>query len=285
MSAGNPTYHTISDLKSRFLNIAQTSIYHVKFGVPTNVASFLGSRNINFGDISNIELLCSETSLPGSTLATHEVTNDYHGVTEKMAYRRIYDETIDLTFYVDRDYRVIEFFDSWMDYITGGGTTFTRENYKERYVHYRMNYPTLYKSDIFILKYEKNYGTSMKYSFINAFPINVISTPVSYDQSQLLKCTVSFSYIRYVRERIGTSAVEAIPDPKSPGVVEFNKFDFWKRNPLEKEFDINKWVNKYDFPEYYNNGIDRQIRNGNIDFIQAPGDIRQDNTNFGRGIA
>ena len=281
MSAGNPRSYTVSELKSRFLNIAQTSIYHVKFGVPSSVSSFLSRRNIDFENISNIELLCSETALPGSSLATHESTNDYHGVTEKMAYRRIYDDTIDLTFYVDRDYRVIEFFDSWMDYITGGGTTFTREEYKQNTAHYRMNYPTLYKSNIFLTKFEKDYGTSMDYTFVDAFPVNVISTPISYDTSQLLKCTVSFSYIRYVRERKGSSYLsESIPDSKSPGVVEFNSFDFWKKTPSTYDFDASK-LGKFRFDKYYNNGIEGR----NFQQRQGPGDPNQDVTNFGRGIA
>ena len=63
--------------------------------------------------------MCCEATLPGSSLTTHEVNNDYHGVTEKMAYRRMYDETLGLTFYVDRDYKVIELIEGWMDYITG----------------------------------------------------------------------------------------------------------------------------------------------------------------------
>ena len=283
MSAGTPRSYTVSELKTRFLNIAQNSIYHIKFGVPPSVSSFLSARSINFQNISNIELLCSETALPGTSLATHEATNDYHGVTEKMAYRRMYDDTIDLTFYVDRDYRVIEFFDSWIDYITGQGTTFSRDQYKEKTAYYRMNYPETYKSDIFLMKYEKDYGQSMQYTFVNSFPINIISTPINYEASQLLKCTVSFSYIRYVRERKGTSFIGTIPDSKSPGVIEFNTFDFWKKPPLVQDFDYSK-LEKVLSNEYYNNGILRLYKEGNIDFRQTFGDPLQDATNFGRGI-
>jgi hypothetical protein len=32
---------------------------------------------------------------------------------------------------------------------------------------------------------------------VNSYPISITSMPVSYDASSLLKCTVSFSYIRY----------------------------------------------------------------------------------------
>ncbi len=228
-SAGNPKYYNVSEIKSRVLNIAQTSVYHVKFAIPNPVRAFLSSKSIDYNQISDIELLCSETSLPGTSLATQESQNDFHGVTEQMVHRRIYDDTLNLTFYVDRDYRVIEFFDSWIDFIVGQGTsnnTFSANEYSGNYVHYRMSYPSTYKENIHIVKFEKEFGTSMKYSFINAFPKSITSMPVSYEQSQLLKCNVSFSYIRYVRERYGDGKIGTIPDPRSPAIAEQNSLNF-----------------------------------------------------------
>ena len=46
--------------------------------------------------------------------------------------------------------------------------------------------------------------------------------PVSYDQSSLLKCSVSFSYIRYVRERKFTTLPAKISDPRAPEAVQYN---------------------------------------------------------------
>ena len=37
----------------------------------------------------------------------------------------------------------------------------------------------------------------LTYTFIDAFPRTISSMPVTYDASDLLKCTVSFSYTRY----------------------------------------------------------------------------------------
>jgi hypothetical protein len=234
---GKPQYYSISELKSRMLNIAQTSLYHVKFEVPPAVSSFIGAsgRGIVSENISNIELLCSEATLPGTSLATHDVTSDYHGVTEKMAYRRIYDDTLDLSFYVDRDYNVIEYFDSWIDYITGLGSTFGRESYKSAYSHYRMNYPSKYKADMYIVKYEKDIGNTLNYTFVKAFPISVTSTPVTYQQSDLLKYDVSFSYIRYVRERSKITPPKDLKDPRAPGVVERNKSNFSRSTTFRPE--------------------------------------------------
>jgi hypothetical protein len=65
-------------------------------------------------------LMCSEATLPGSNLATFEINDNFHGVTERHAYRRVYDDRIDLTFYVDADnYIPIKYFETWMKYVVG----------------------------------------------------------------------------------------------------------------------------------------------------------------------
>ena len=46
-------------------------------------------------------------------------------------------------------------------------------------------------------KSKNHEGATLTYNFVNAFPLSITSMPVSYDTSSLLKCTVSFSYIRY----------------------------------------------------------------------------------------
>lgn len=209
MAAPGPKSFRMSELKSKILRPAQTSVYMVDITTGGNLSKFVANRGLNLAkDGEMINLSCCEASLPGSSLATHEVTNDYHGVTEKMAYRRIYDDSIDLTFYVDYEYKVIEFLNGWMNYVVGEGSTFSTESYKDPTTFYRMNYPVDYKTDIYITKFEKDFGlkgsknSTLKYQFIRAFPTNLMSIPVSYESSDLLKVTVSFSYLRYVRTSV-----------------------------------------------------------------------------------
>ena len=42
---------------------------------------------------------------------------------------------------------------------------------------------------------------SLPANIVNAFPLSLTAIPVSYDDSQVLKCSVSFNFIRYVMER------------------------------------------------------------------------------------
>ena len=215
-----PRPYKTSELKSRITNLAQTSVYQLKIQPPAGLFSLLKEvgRDLDYNRAGeNLELLCDSAVLPGSSFATHEPTNDYAGVTEKMAYRRMYDGTLDLSFMVDRNYNVIEMLDGWLDFISGVGITGSRQSYKSRHVNYRMTYPEQYRTELYLTKFEKDvsypddFGVVIEgvldppkqllYTFVGAFPSSVTSTPVSYGPSDVLRVNVSFSYMRYVRER------------------------------------------------------------------------------------
>ena len=201
MAGARPEKLRVSDIKSRLLNVAQTSQYRLTLSVPAAVRSKVS--DLSSLDFDNISLSCSEANLPGSSLATVDVTNDYQGVTEKMAYRRIYDDVLGLTFYVDRNYNVIKLFERWIDYISGITDTTT---YKSPFTNQRVRYPKTYKNDIFLSKFEKDQFSDqstlrkniLEYTFVQAFPRDITAIPVSYESSSVLKCNVSFSFIRYL---------------------------------------------------------------------------------------
>ena len=52
---------------------------------------------------------------------------------------------------------------------------------------------------------------SLKFNTILA----LTATPVSYEASDVLKCSVSFNYIRYVKEIRTTSSIAAIENQRS----------------------------------------------------------------------
>jgi hypothetical protein len=158
-----------------------------------------------------LNLMCSEAVLPGSNLATFEINDNFHGVTERHAYRRVYDDRIDLTFYVNADevdsYLPIRYFETWIKYIVDESIGPQAERGNKGSVSnsyfYRVRYPEgsngYTSSDgLTVTKFERDYTQTLEYKFIRSFPISINSMPVSYDSSSLLKCTVSMSYIRYV---------------------------------------------------------------------------------------
>jgi len=215
-----------SSLKAKFMNLAQTSQFMVKFQPPADVATMLEGRGLNYRDESGfLELLCNETSLPGSTLATHDKTNDYMGVTEKLAYRRIYDETLDMTFYVDKKYKIIEFFEGWIDWISGvGDNPGGIAAYKNTQVGFRNHFPDSYKTNIHVNKFEKDLlDRQLYHTFVDAFPIAINNIPISYETSDILRFSVSFSYVRYVREYLNINIEPISVDLDRPGDLVKNK--------------------------------------------------------------
>ena len=220
-----PTVRRVSDIKSNLLRPATTCHFEVSIPLPGSINS--PARSIfkkweGVGKQDKINLMCSEASLPGSSLATFETNNDRTGVTERFVHRRIFDERIDLTFYVDAGlYQPIKFFEEWIDYITGAATTRdfataadNRNDLKDPNYFYRMRYPNDYISGqgMTITKFEKDpsslqtqdpddreYSSAeLKYEFIRSYPLSITSMPVSYDGSSLLKCSVSMTYVRYI---------------------------------------------------------------------------------------
>ena len=186
-----PIKRSVSDIKSNLLAPALTSHFEVSLSVPNGLSGWRGQNRQG-----KIQLMCSEASLPGSSLATHQIDNDFHGVTERHAYRRIYDDRIDLTFYVDaRNYLPIKFFEDWISYITSEDKKAAESN---AYT-YRVRYPDTYTvAGLEVTKFEKDYAQALTYKFIKSYPLQITSMPVSYDGSDLLKCSVAMTYIRYI---------------------------------------------------------------------------------------
>ena len=209
----NPSPKGVSDVVSNLLQPSLTSHFDVLIGLPssslgTQLRRFLGPHQ------DKLHLMCSDAALPGSSLATTEMNNDFTGVTERHAYRRIYDETIDLTFYVDADnYWPIRFFEEWISEIVNED----QEEALAKDYFYRVKFPDEYIADqgLKVIKFEKDIETSrrvgskyiplptpdaasLEYKFVRSFPRSITSMPVTYDASSLLKCSVQMTYTRYV---------------------------------------------------------------------------------------
>ena len=179
---------SISDVKANLLRPALTSVFEVEIPIPRGSFGLKTNEKLN--------LMCSDASLPGSSIATMEVTNDFVGVTERYAHRRVFDDRIDLSFYVDaKEYLPIKFFETWLKFVVNEGPGARSRSYS-----YNLNYPNDYIADqgLIVRKFERDRAQVLEYEFIRAYPIQITSMPVAYDASSLLKCTVSMTYLRYL---------------------------------------------------------------------------------------
>ena len=194
-----PRPRPISDFLPRFQNVAQSSQFLVKFALPFSTGrgglrSFLRRKGVNDRFVvEDAGLLCSDAVLPGSAMASVDTRGDYQGVIERFAHTRNFTQ-INLEFYVDNEYKSMKFLEHWMEFITGAISDPADDTY-----FYQLNYPNEYKSnDTRIVKFERNYKQFLEYRFIGLFPLSLNSTRVSYQGSQVLKASASFSFDRYV---------------------------------------------------------------------------------------
>ena len=191
-----PRPRGISDIMPKLQNVAQTSQFLVKFVVPRgDCRRFLRQKGINDRFIAdNVGLLCSDAVLPGSAMATLNTAGDYQGLIERFAHTRNFTQ-VNFDFYVDNEYKSLKFLEHWMEFISSGSIA---DPSSDTY-HFKMKYPDEYKSnDTRVVKFERNHFQFLEYRFIGMFPLSLNSTRVSYQNSQVLKATATFSFDRYI---------------------------------------------------------------------------------------
>lgn len=182
--------------------------------------SYLRGRGVNTQFISeSAGLLCYSTSLPTTNLGSNTISGNFMGIQEKFAHTRIYDE-ISLDFYVDKDYKMIKFLESWMEFIASGsfnpiGLSGENAAISPNVDNYfiRMQYPAYYKANaVKIVKFDRDYAREIEYNFRGLYPRNISSIPVSYMSSDTLKVSATFSYDRYIAGKANSINQSVIGD-------------------------------------------------------------------------
>lgn len=198
--SGNPgkTYYSTTELLSKF-KPAFTNLFNVNIPDPST-----GESN------DDVSFMAYEAVLPGTSYELGSVYGDRQGRTEYYPTRRVY-PPVDISFYVDKDYKIIKFFEGWINAISKN-----EGNSRNSYVtHY---YPSSYEREVVITKFEREFfnrnqrlsskadtrglyrssiSNYVTYTLRNAFPSNLISLPVSYEGNTVLKTTVTFQYDVY----------------------------------------------------------------------------------------
>ena len=181
--------------------LAQTNHFLVTFSsltpaVESYLADYTGIKNIKSFLSRNVGILCSDASLPTSSLATAEVKDNFIGVPQQFAHTRFYSD-FSFSFYIDEDYTLLKIFEGWMEYITSGAND--NVNQDNRGYYRRMRYPDSYKCNtMYINKFEKNYKRTLRYRFVNVFPRSIDPISVNYGSAEILKVNVTFNYDRYI---------------------------------------------------------------------------------------
>lgn len=242
--------YKMAEIKTRLLNPALTSHFQCSFNAPPKVKEWIRAKDFYISDrqatpsdkdttvydeILNLSLSCCDASLPGSTFQTHDVMS-YAGVNEKFAYMRAYDDRSDFTFYVNEQYQQLKYFEGWTSFIADEQyTQKVRGGLESNQYSYRMNFPDDYRGDITIKKFERSFGgeksrtnptpsgRTLEYFFKDAYPLSISSIPVSYNSSELLKCTISFTYSRYFIKSNRLGGITVNPESSNQGTTSTNQ--------------------------------------------------------------
>ena len=224
---------TIPSVQELFREVSTTSHFKVtlflgdaaRTGNPdSDLNSWLISCGVlgNRGNLNSLryEFMCHSTNLPGSTMRLADEFGSRQGITEKFPIVRDFSE-LTMDFYVDaQDYGIIRLFEEWINFInplytkSGRAREGSSRGSNSSKIHfdaenfYRMRYPDTYRKDVAITKFERDFQVQngevisrpaqLTYKFINAYPINLTATPVSYEVSTITKTSVTFNYERYV---------------------------------------------------------------------------------------
>jgi hypothetical protein len=224
MSSNQTLYYPIEKIKNTFTKVSITSFFKVAFPISNKgntVGQGLLDRLVSTGvlntsdaqgldAIEHIELLCSNTILPGPAFKTSDTLGNRQGIVEKVPLYKQYPE-LAMTFYVDSNHAIIKFFEGWTNYINplygNSGVELIPNNlgqngnealYENDY--YRLRYPNEYTQNILVTKFERDMNSvytsgnrigvkqsnQLTYNFIQAYPNNIIAY------------TVTFNYSRYV---------------------------------------------------------------------------------------
>ena len=184
----------------------------------TSVTASGSDRSQGSDFMQKMAIMCTEAELPGTSFQTSLAVGHHQGIQEEFPNLRQF-PPLNLSFYVDADHVIIEVLEKWMTYINPIST-----NKRKLNAFGRFNYPEDYKEIIHITKFERDAFIDdiekennkqqgildslpefrrkpttklMSYEFVNVWPTNLSSMRLAYGDSNVLRCSVQFSYDRF----------------------------------------------------------------------------------------
>lgn len=177
-------------LKTR--NVSRPSQYHVEITTPPMF------RAQNEKEL--VSLWCSAIQTPQTTIFTRdEYLED--GTRRKYAFDQEY-QNLTLTFYLDQEYKIKQFFDEWKNRIVPNRRNF---EYPNSYTADKLNLSILNQDD----------RVTYVYEYSRIFPKSINAVDLSYaNGSQIATLTVDFVYEEvYYNEIADTGAISSTSKP------------------------------------------------------------------------
>ena len=176
-----------SELRTR--DVSRETMFYVEIAAPSLIPS----------EMNSISMWCDMAHTPQVTISTRD---DYieAGTRRKYAYDQD-QSNLTLSFYLDQDYKIKNFFDKWKGLTTSNNRHF--------------GFPSDYTVDRLNVHAINHGGTSTQcYEYRNVFPKSISGTDLSYvDGNNVAKFSVEFVYEEYISVKYN-NGVERRPDEK-----------------------------------------------------------------------
>jgi hypothetical protein len=189
------------------------------------VASIYSPRSMNLEIERDLLFLCKSASIPGMNLETVPMKHQGWGKTDQMP-SMFNKENVSLTFMVDSNFAVQQYFHRWMQTIVNynelGGPQ-AADSYGSK-LPYEMDYKTNYSGTLEVVLYASNDKSSnastYTYQFGTAFPVSISAMETSWENNaEIMTITVSFAYSSMSVSGMGeTRPSERALNPPSAGI-------------------------------------------------------------------
>lgn len=191
---------------NRFVDVAKSDRFLVFFGVPP-IMTTLGGGVIG-SIVQLLPLQCEAAGLPGRSFASFEART--YGPNIKYPYQSIFGD-VSLTFFcvsnpsgsTGAGLYEKRFFDEWMEQINPS----TQDTNIARGGFYNFNYKDDYVTTITVEHYDTQDNIDYGIELIDAFPLDVSSVPLSWQDDSVMRVTVTLAYTRWQLKGTNNSPV------------------------------------------------------------------------------
>lgn len=183
--------------------VAKQNLFYVQITPPKNLlyASYTGQ----------VPFFCSDAVLPGLVYSTTPVKLGGYGVHENRPTDINFNE-VTLTFMVDNDAKVIDYFHKWSTLIHNFSVDTTGVQRGSSLKYGEFAYPETYESpSIGIYFLNPSADQIIKYSLDRAFPMQIGSVPVGWEMNDTIaRLPVTFAYKTWDSEGIPATEMDSL---------------------------------------------------------------------------
>lgn len=147
--------------------------------------------------LSMVELFCEQAVLPSISFSSQPVRT--YGDQREVVYERNF-ESVTLTFLVDRQFYVKDYFDQWTSQIVDPATR-------------QIGFYNEYVRDLEIRVQDTKDSDTYYVKLCEAYPKTISSITLDYNSKDIMKMQVTFNYKYHTNRQISSSA-SSVKDPK-----------------------------------------------------------------------